>query len=64
MAAFNLFVAVSGVIFVFFILGIHNYLTAHEENSCEMTYMFEYPQYVVSKNYSLGSFPICFTLTG
>ncbi|XP_065353841.1 GPI inositol-deacylase [Cloeon dipterum] len=46
MAAFNLFVAFSGVIFAFFVLGIHNYLTAHEENSCEMTYMFEYPQYV------------------
>jgi hypothetical protein len=48
MAAFNLFIAISGVVFAFFVLGIHNYLTAHEENSCEMTYMFEYPQYVVS----------------
>ncbi|XP_059471250.1 GPI inositol-deacylase [Neocloeon triangulifer] len=46
MAAFNLFIAISGVIFALFVLGIHNYLTAHEENSCEMTYMFEYPQYV------------------
>jgi len=59
MAAFNLFIAISGVVFAFFVLGIHNYLTAHEENSCEMTYMFEYPQYVVS--FRAGKFGAIFT---
>ncbi|KAF4523660.1 hypothetical protein B566_EDAN006030 [Ephemera danica] len=46
MAICNLFVFVSGITFAFFMIGLHNYLTAKEENSCEMTYMFEYPQYV------------------
>lgn len=48
MAAINLFAAFSGFVFFTFILGLHNFLTNNEENGCEMTYMFEYPQYVVS----------------
>lgn len=48
MAAINPFVVFSGMVFVIFILGLHNFLTDNEENGCEMTYMFEYPQYVVS----------------
>ena len=31
----------------FFVLGIYNYLTDFEENNCEMTYMFEWPKYLV-----------------
>lgn len=30
-----------------YILGIFIFMTDYEENKCEMTYMFEYPQYVV-----------------
>lgn len=30
-----------------YILGVARYITDFEENTCEMTYMFEYPQYVV-----------------
>lgn len=30
-----------------YILGGVRYITDFEENTCEMTYMFEYPQYVV-----------------
>ncbi|XP_032663634.1 GPI inositol-deacylase [Odontomachus brunneus] len=29
-----------------YILGVARYMTDFEENTCEMTYMFEYPQYV------------------
>lgn len=37
-------------------LGIYLYgvlvtITTSEKNNCKMTYMFEYPQFVVSKNY-------------
>ncbi|XP_068084428.1 GPI inositol-deacylase isoform X2 [Anabrus simplex] len=59
MAALNGFVGISVVIFICFILGLHNFLTNFEENGCEMTYMFEYPQYVkislspnITKHYS------------
>ncbi|XP_023930190.1 GPI inositol-deacylase-like [Lingula anatina] len=30
---------------VLFALGLHDFLTNFEENGCEMTYMFQYPQY-------------------
>ncbi|KAK7788803.1 hypothetical protein R5R35_010913 [Gryllus longicercus] len=46
MAAINAFVVACGLVFLFFIAGLHNYITNFEENGCEMTYMFEYPQYV------------------
>ncbi|XP_069692336.1 GPI inositol-deacylase [Periplaneta americana] len=46
MAALNTFAVVSGVFFVIFIIGLHNFITSNEENGCEMTYMFEYPQFV------------------
>ncbi|KAJ9584662.1 hypothetical protein L9F63_020987, partial [Diploptera punctata] len=59
MAAVNGFVILSGLIFVTFILGFHNFMTNNEENGCEMTFMFEYPQFVrialplvVARNYS------------
>ncbi|XP_071570586.1 GPI inositol-deacylase isoform X2 [Temnothorax nylanderi] len=29
-----------------YVLGVARYVTDFEENTCEMTYMFEYPQYV------------------
>lgn len=50
MAAINLFAIFSGFVSFTFIIGLHNFLTNNEENGCEMTYMFEYPQYVVSFN--------------
>ncbi|CAL7936022.1 unnamed protein product [Xylocopa violacea] len=31
---------------LFYILGAARYVTDFEENTCDMTYMFEYPQYV------------------
>lgn len=46
MAVINLFVIISGVLFLGFLMGTVDYLVNHEENRCEMTYMFEYPQYV------------------
>ncbi|PNF36371.1 GPI inositol-deacylase, partial [Cryptotermes secundus] len=46
MAAINLFAVFSGFVSFTFIIGLHNFLTNNEENGCEMTYMFEYPQYV------------------
>lgn len=30
-----------------YIIGLLTFLTDHEENKCEMTYMFQYPQFVV-----------------
>lgn len=33
-------------LFILYILGTVHYVTTREENTCEMTYMFEYPQYV------------------
>jgi glycosylphosphatidylinositol deacylase len=48
MAVTGPFVVFSGIVFVIFMLGLHNFLTNNEENGCEMTYMFEYPQFVVS----------------
>lgn len=46
MGVVNLFVLISGVVFLLAIAGLHNYVTNFEDNGCEMTYMFEYPQYV------------------
>jgi len=37
------------MITLLYILGIARYITDFEENTCEMTYMFEYPQYVVCR---------------
>jgi hypothetical protein len=48
MAVLGPFVIFSGICFIIFMLGFHNFLTNNEENGCEMTYMFEYPQFVVS----------------
>ena len=38
------------LIFLLYILGTARYITDFEENTCDMTYMFEYPQYVVCKH--------------
>jgi hypothetical protein len=48
MAVIGPLVILSSIVFVIFMLGLHNFLISNEENGCEMTYMFEYPQYVVS----------------
>ena len=34
--------------FLWFIFGLHGYFSDFEENKCQMTYMYEYPQYLVS----------------
>ncbi|XP_053973079.1 GPI inositol-deacylase isoform X1 [Hylaeus volcanicus] len=34
------------LLFLLYILGAARYVTDFEENTCDMTYMFEYPQYV------------------
>ncbi|XP_076243690.1 GPI inositol-deacylase [Calliopsis andreniformis] len=34
------------LLLLFYILGAARYVTDFEENTCDMTYMFEYPQYV------------------
>lgn len=48
MAVIGTLVLFSGIVFVIFVLGIHNFLISNEENGCDMTYMIEYPQFVVS----------------
>lgn len=48
MAVIGSLVILSSIVFVVFMLGLHNFLISNEENGCEMTYMFEYPQFVVS----------------
>lgn len=47
-AMYGIFLSVSLSFFVLYIVGASRYLTNHDENTCDMTYMFEYPQYVVS----------------
>ena len=39
----------------FFMIGLYNLLTDFENNKCEMTYMFEWPKYMVSSFYLLCS---------
>ena len=41
------------LLLLFYILGAARYITDFEENTCEMTYMFEYPQYVVGKQHEI-----------
>jgi glycosylphosphatidylinositol deacylase len=48
MAVIGPLVIFSGIVFVVFVLGLYNFLISNEENGCEMTYMIEYPQFVVS----------------
>ena len=42
-------IALSVSVFIISIVayGIHDLLTNFEDNGCEMTYMFEYPEYQV-----------------
>ncbi|XP_008210404.2 GPI inositol-deacylase [Nasonia vitripennis] len=51
---YAILLSISLSVFVLYIVGAAHYLTDHEENTCDMTYMFEYPQYVrirlISKN--------------
>lgn len=44
---YGLILSASLSIFLLYIIGASHYLTDHDENTCDMTYMFEYPQYVV-----------------
>lgn len=45
------------VALVIYIYGILVTITSIEKNDCRMTYMFEYPQFVVSSVYLLSHFP-------
>lgn len=47
-AAFVIKLIISLVIFLSFIVGFHRHVVPVQENACHMTYMFEYPQYIVS----------------
>lgn len=45
----SLFIFLCLLLTAFYIIGLLLFLTDHEpDNNCEMTYMFEYPQYIVS----------------
>lgn len=44
----KLFLAISLVSLLLYLFGILTSVINVEENSCKMTYMFEYPQFVVS----------------
>ncbi|KAF5288458.1 hypothetical protein FQR65_LT02110 [Abscondita terminalis] len=46
MALISGFIAFSLIITFAYLLGILTFLTDYENNGCEMTYMYEYPQYV------------------
>ncbi|XP_075231360.1 GPI inositol-deacylase isoform X2 [Lycorma delicatula] len=46
MAVVSSVVIVSFIFLIGFFVGIHNYLKNYEGNKCDMTFMFEYPQYV------------------
>ncbi|KAG1705468.1 GPI inositol-deacylase [Nymphon striatum] len=38
--------AIAILIFLFFLRGCYDFLTNYEVNKCQMTYMFEYPDYI------------------
>lgn len=44
----KIFLAISLVSLLLYLYGILTSIINVEENSCKMTYMFEYPQFVVS----------------
>lgn len=45
----NKFIFISLIAAIGFFYGLLLFLSDYEENKCEMTYMFQYPQFVVSK---------------
>lgn len=45
---FDAFVLLSAFVFFSYLLGLHRFLSKYGDNGCEMTYMYEYPQFVVS----------------
>lgn len=49
MTIISKFVLLSLFITLFYFIGLLTFITDHEENTCEMTYMFEYPQFVKIK---------------
>lgn len=53
MAIFSVFQILSVLAVALYLIGILNNLFSDRENACEMTYMYEYPQYVVRKSKSL-----------
>ena len=36
------------VLFGNILMGLYDFVLRKKENKCEMTYMFEYPEYIVS----------------
>lgn len=43
----NGFIVFSLIVTLLYFVGLLSFINDHEENKCEMTYMFEYPQFVV-----------------
>lgn len=41
-------IVVALIALIIYLYGVLITITAQEKNTCEMTYMFEYPQFVVS----------------
>lgn len=53
----KIFLIVSLVCLLFYLYGILTSIVEVEENDCKMTYMFEYPQFIVSKFHFVSSCP-------
>jgi len=41
-----------------FCLGVYDVLKIYENNACEMTYMFQTPEYMVRNEYAIMSFVV------
>jgi len=52
----SLFDYVSAIILLIFTVGVYKQLTQKTANNCEMTFMFEYPHFVVSYNIVINIF--------
>ena len=48
--SFTLKSIVFSIVLIIFIIGLIDYLLIDEKNGCEMTFMFQFPQFVVSFN--------------
>lgn len=46
-------IVVALIALIIYLYGVLITITTQEKNTCEMTYMFEYPQFVVSKIFFL-----------
>lgn len=46
----NIFLVISLICLSLYLFGLKNFLLSHEENACKMTYMYEFPQFIVCIN--------------